>query len=103
MWIPARYSRARGGPKLVRPGVRVADLLVDEPAVRAEIDARLARLEELARDRGSALGVAGLPGPVTVERLAAWAATLDQRGISLVPVSALVPPPSVPLATRSVP
>jgi hypothetical protein len=64
--------------------------------VRAEIEARLARLEAVARDRGSALGVAGLPNAVTVERLAAWATTLGSRGLVLVPVSALVTPPEQP-------
>jgi polysaccharide deacetylase 2 family uncharacterized protein YibQ len=86
-----------GGPPSARPGVRVADLLIDDPPVRSEIEAKLSRLEQVARDRGNALGIAGLPGPVTVERLAAWAATLASRGIVLVPVSALVPPPSPPV------
>jgi uncharacterized protein len=44
----------------------------------------------LARDRGAALGLASAPTPVAVERLAAWAALLEQRGVVLVPVSAVV-------------
>ncbi len=88
-----------GGPSLARPGVRVADVVIDDPPVRSEIEARLARLEQLARDRGSALGVIGLPGPVTIDRLAAWTATLGARGVYLVPVSALVPPPVLETAT----
>jgi len=85
------------GPAPVQPGVRRADLVIDDPAaVRPEIEARLARLEQLARDRGSALGLAGRPDPVTVDRLAAWAATLAARGVVLVPVSALVAPLSPP-------
>lgn len=88
-----------GGPSLARPGVRVVDLVIDDPPVRSEIEARLARLEQLARDRGSALGVAGLPGPVTIDRLAAWTSTLGARGVLLVPVSALVPPPVLETAT----
>ena len=94
--VPARP----GAPTAVRPGLRVADVLIDDPPVRSEIEAKLSRLEQLARDRGTALGVVGLPGPATVERLAAWAATLSSRGLVLVPVSALVrapsPPPSLP-------
>ncbi len=85
-----------GGPPPVRPGVRVADVVIDDPPLRADIEANLARLEQIARDRGSALGVAGLPAPVTVERLSAWGSTLGMRGIALVPVSALVPPPTPP-------
>jgi polysaccharide deacetylase 2 family uncharacterized protein YibQ len=98
LYVDPRQVPVRpGGPPSARPGVRVADLLIDDPPVRSEIEAKLSRLEQVARDRGNALGIAGLPGPVTVERLAAWAATLASRGIVLVPVSALVPPPSPPV------
>ena len=69
---------------------RSADLIVDDPASRAEIEGKLAALERLAREHGSALGIAGPPRPVTVERIAAWSRELDSRGIDLVPVSALV-------------
>ena len=79
-------AQAGGGPR------RAVDLVIDDPAVRTEIDARLARLEELARDRGSALGLVSAPTPVAVERLAAWSVLLGQRGVVLVPVSALVVP-----------
>lgn len=83
-----------GGPSLARPGMRVADLVIDETPARSEIEARLAQLEQMARDRGTALGVAGLPAPVTIDRLAAWTANLASRGVVLVPVSALVPAPA---------
>lgn len=100
LYIDPRPVPARpGGPPLARPGVRVADLVIDDPPVRSEIEAKLSLLEQLARDHGSALGVAGLPGPVTVERLAAWTATLGDRGVVLVPVSALVPVLSPPAPT----
>ena len=70
---------------------RKVDVLIDEPApVRAEIEANLARLEQVARDHGSALGLVSMPRPVTLDRIAAWAATLASRGIVLAPVSALV-------------
>lgn len=71
------------------PG-RVADVIVDDPPARAEIEAKLAALERIARDKGSAIGVAGPLRPLTVERIAAWARGLDDRGITLVPVSALI-------------
>ncbi len=76
------------------PGVvgRSVDVVVDAPAVRTEIDAKLAQLETIARAHGSALGVAGPPHPVTVARLAAWGASLASRGFVLVPVSALATP-----------
>ena len=73
---------------------RAVDLVVDDPPARAEIEAKLAALERLARERGSALGLAGPLRPVTVERIVAWARGLDERGFVLAPVSALVGPPA---------
>jgi len=78
---------------------RHADLAIDDPADqgvadRAMIDARLAALEQLARDSGSALGLVMRPGPVTVARLAAWASGLADRGLALAPVSALAARPA---------
>jgi polysaccharide deacetylase 2 family uncharacterized protein YibQ len=80
---------------------RGVDVVVDEPAVRTTIEANLARLEQAARDHGSALGLVGEPRPVTLDRIAAWASTLASRGIVLVPASALArpPPPKVPRET----
>ena len=79
---------------------RSVDVVVDEPAVRTEIEANLARLEQVARDRGAALGLVGMPRPVTLDRIAAWAATLGSRGLVLVPVSALARPAAPPPAPR---
>lgn len=82
---------------------RGVDVVIDEPAVRTAIEANLARLEQLARDHGSALGLVGEPRPVTLDRIAAWASTLAARGIVLVPVSALArpAPPKVPRETAA--
>ena len=77
------------------PAVRHADVTIDEEPDAADIEARLSRLEQLARDHGSALGVAGPLRPVVIERLQAWSRHLADRGITLVPVSAL-PPPAMP-------
>lgn len=68
---------------------RAADLVLDEPPVRAEIEARLARLEEVARAKGAAIGVTGSPAPLTVARILAWSNGLAAKGLVLVPVSAL--------------
>lgn len=57
-------------------------------AARAEIDRRLADLEETARRNGAAVGLAGAV-PATVERIASWAAGLDERKLALAPVSAV--------------
>jgi polysaccharide deacetylase 2 family uncharacterized protein YibQ len=88
-----------GSPRPPRVVGRGVDLVIDDPAVRPQIEARLAELEQIARDRGSALGLAGLPRPVTVDRIAAWARTLAERGLTLTPVSALVRPPPAPNAS----
>ncbi len=74
---------------------RAVDVVIDEPASRAEVEAKLALLEWIARDRGSALGLASALRPATIDRLAAWAATVEARGLVLAPVSALVPDPTL--------
>lgn len=79
-----------GAPAPTRALGRAADAVVDEPATRGEIEARLAALERVARERGSALGYVGEASPVAVQRIAAWAAGLESRGAVLAPPSALV-------------
>jgi polysaccharide deacetylase 2 family uncharacterized protein YibQ len=93
------YVDPRPGSKLAMSGrLTNVDLVVDEPPVRAEIVAKFAQLEKLARDRGQALGLAGIPRPVTVAQIAVWSAQLDARGFVLVPVSALLATPPPPVA-----
>jgi hypothetical protein len=68
---------------------RVAsDRILDDEASREAIDQRLADLEAAARQNGAALGI-GYAYPATIERVAAWAKTLDEKGLALAPVSAL--------------
>jgi polysaccharide deacetylase 2 family uncharacterized protein YibQ len=81
-----------GSPPPPLDAGRGVDVVIDEPAVRTEIEANLAKLEQVARDHGSALGLVGVPRPVTLDRIAAWASTLASRGFVLVPVSALAMP-----------
>ena len=71
---------------------RDVDLVVDEPI--DDIDVKLAQLEQIAHDKGDALGLAGAPSPVVVQHIAAWASGLLDRGLVLAPVSALARPPS---------
>ncbi|MHB2169510.1 divergent polysaccharide deacetylase family protein [Alsobacter sp. R-9] len=69
-----------------------ADVVIDTRPKASTIDEQLAKLEVMARERGSAVGVAsGLP--VSIDRIAQWSKTLEGRGIQLVPVSALIPKP----------
>jgi polysaccharide deacetylase 2 family uncharacterized protein YibQ len=69
-----------------------ADVVLDAVQRAADIDAALARLEKIAKEKGSAVGYAAAL-PVTVERLQRWAKAAEARGVTLVPVSALVTSP----------
>lgn len=62
---------------------------IDNEASRPAIDARLLELERLAEARGYAVGI-GFPYPVTIERVAQWARTLERKGVQLAPLSAVV-------------
>jgi hypothetical protein len=91
-----RLEPRPGSPPPERAWGRGVDLLLEAAPTRGEIDRQLQALERLARERGSALGL--LPGasPLLVERVAAWAAGLDARGVALAPVTALIRRPSSP-------
>ncbi|MGH6939089.1 divergent polysaccharide deacetylase family protein [Hypericibacter sp.] len=61
---------------------------IDAEATRVSIDGRLQQLERTAREKGFALGLAQ-GYPVTIERVAAWAKSLEVKGLVLAPASAL--------------
>jgi len=63
-----------------------ADLTVDAVPTAGEIDRALARLESLAKERGTSVGVASAL-PVSIERIGAWTRTLEGHGIMLVPLT----------------
>lgn len=65
------------------------DRLIDRNPTREAIEKEFTTLEELAKQRGSAIGVAGAY-PVTIDRVTAWASSLEEKGIALVPVSSLI-------------
>jgi polysaccharide deacetylase 2 family uncharacterized protein YibQ len=65
------------------------DLILDASASDQSIDARLAQLESLARQKGLAVGIASAL-PVSVRRIAAWAKDLESRGVIIVPASSIV-------------
>ena len=79
-------------PPVAIPAAHVS-VVIDEQPARAEIDGRLAAVERIARESRSVVALAGPPRHATIERLATWAATLEERGFVLVPVSALVTGP----------
>ncbi len=62
------------------------DVVLDATPTAADIDRALARLEMLARDNGSAVGMANAQ-PSTIARIAEWAKAVESRGFVLVPVT----------------
>jgi uncharacterized protein len=76
-------------------GLAVVDLasasklvMLDSDFRPASIDAALKRLEDQSRSQSGMIGVAALT-PLAIDRIRAWSASLSERGIRLVPVSAL--------------
>lgn len=63
-----------------------ADVSIDTVPTPAEIDRALARLEALAKERGSAVGIASAL-PISIERIGTWAKQLEGRGLMLVPLT----------------
>lgn len=74
--------------------IATGTLILDEILTAAAIDDKLVKLEAQARANGFAIGV-GYASPVTVLRIAEWAAAASERGFHLVPVSALAQKPIV--------
>jgi uncharacterized protein len=67
-----------------------ADLVLDSTAQPEAIEAALARLEAIARDKGMAIGVASAL-PASIAAIGRFARALESRGVSLIPLSAAMP------------
>lgn len=63
-----------------------SDVSIDMVPTPAEIDRALAKLETLAKERGTAVGVASAL-PISIERIGSWARQLEAKGIALVPLT----------------
>jgi polysaccharide deacetylase 2 family uncharacterized protein YibQ len=63
-----------------------ADMTIDAVPTSVEVDKALARLADLAKERGSAIGMASAL-PVSIDRIGAWAKALESRGVMLVPLT----------------
>ncbi len=63
-----------------------ADFNIDAVPTSVEIDRALAKLESLAKERGTAVGIASAL-PISIERIGAWTRSLESRGILLVPLT----------------
>ena len=80
--VAARVARDMGVPRALE------DRTIDADGGRANIDAKLAEIERLARGSGQVLAFASAY-PTTVDRLLAWLPTAQQKGIAIAPVSAI--------------
>jgi polysaccharide deacetylase 2 family uncharacterized protein YibQ len=63
-----------------------ADFSIDAVPTSVEIDRALAKLESLAKERGTAVGIASAL-PISIERIGAWSKSLESRGVMLVPLT----------------
>ena len=63
-----------------------ADVAIDAVPTSVEIDRALAKLESLAKERGTAVGIASAL-PISIERIGAWIKSLESRGVMLVPLT----------------
>ncbi len=81
----------------------MTDRRLDGEATGDAIDRALGELETAATQDGAALGLGGLY-PVTLDRVIAWAPTLERKGIALAPASAVAghqaPPQKPPPGPR---
>jgi len=77
-------SQIAGGNRLA---FAKANLVLDTVPSAVEVDRALVRLEGLARENGLAVAFAAAL-PVTIERIAIWAKTAENRGFTLAPITA---------------
>jgi uncharacterized protein len=77
-------SQIAGGSSLA---FAKSNLVLDTVPSAVEIDRALVRLEGMARENGMAVAFAAAL-PVTIERIAIWARTAENRGFTLAPITA---------------
>lgn len=92
LFLDSRTTGRSVGVRLAREmGVPVAErnIFLDNVNEFAAISARLRELEQLARRRGYAVAI-GHPRDATLDALEGWLQNLEDRGLALVPLSAIV-------------
>jgi polysaccharide deacetylase 2 family uncharacterized protein YibQ len=92
LYLDSQTTGATKGLDLARElGVpyAVRNVFLDNVISVDAVLSRLADLERVARGQGFAVGICH-PHQATLEALAEWIDTLNQRGFSLVPISAIV-------------
>jgi polysaccharide deacetylase 2 family uncharacterized protein YibQ len=87
-------TSARSLAMTLAPGQQLAaaraDIVLDSTARPEAIEAALARLEAIARDKGLAIGVANAL-PASIDIIGRFARAIEARGFALVPLSAVMP------------
>ena len=66
-----------------------ADIIIDETLSYDSIINNLARLEKIARKKGVAVAIAR-PYPITIDQLKIWTRSLNEKGLALTPISAVI-------------
>ncbi|HVJ53959.1 MAG TPA: divergent polysaccharide deacetylase family protein [Aliidongia sp.] len=92
------YVDNRSTPQTAVPGIAnetglpmlTVNRLLDGDPTRAAVDKKLSELEDVARRTGGSLGLAQRVEPVVLERIGVWAQGLEDRGLVLAPVSAVI-------------
>jgi uncharacterized protein len=77
-------------PRAGAPFGRV-DVVIDARGTPQAIDAALAKLETLAREKGAAIGFVDA-APDAIARIARYARDLERRGVALAPLRAVISP-----------
>ena len=92
MFLDSMGSAVSVGPKMAKAlklPFAMNDRVIDETVSRKAIDKELAEIERIAKARGSAVALAH-PYPVTIRRLQRWIADLNEKGLVLAPITAVV-------------
>jgi uncharacterized protein len=66
-----------------------ADVTIDAVPTPGEIDRALAKLEDIAKERGTAIGAASAL-PVSIERIGLWVRSLEAHGVMLAPLTTAI-------------
>ncbi|MDA9769729.1 divergent polysaccharide deacetylase family protein [Emcibacteraceae bacterium] len=91
MFVDARSTRFSMAARLARRASMpraINDRYIDNVMTAEEIQKQLGELEKTANTFGAALGIARAL-PLTINEIATWSMSLEEKGIDLVPVTAI--------------
>ncbi len=92
MFVDSMESAISTGPKIadsLKLPLARSDRVIDLTVSRSAIDARLVEIEQVAKAQGVAVALAR-PFPVTIRILQRWFRDLDEKGLVLAPITAVV-------------